>query len=206
MPRKIIWKELTALDWFGLISGIVGFVVDIVALSKISTFQSSSQGSSQSISIIGWIFLFVVMAYTIFICGFYARRVLAARNYGASRTLSFGQYERVEKGAQVFVYLVGITLSVFFFTILFLGSTGNAPAAANNMPAATVTPVPTISPVPSATGTARPISKEESEAFGNFLLLTLAIGVGIGVGAILCLVLGEAARALYTAFDPEYEP
>jgi hypothetical protein len=207
MPRKIIWKELTALDWFGLISGIVGFVVDIYALSKIFTFPSSSEG----VSITGWIVLFFVMVYTIFICSFYARRVLAARNYAQSRPMSAAQYERIERGATTFVYVVWIPLFVILSIMTFLGngmiqesSIENTPSAPSVTPVVTVTPTPTATP--GATSTAKPLSKEETASLNVLLAIIFGSMIGVAAGWIICLILNEAAKAVYTAFDPKYEP
>lgn len=68
-------QQLSGLDTFSFVSGIIGLVADVVGLS---TIFISVQGTQQP-SIIVWIVAALLIIYTILIISIYTRRFLVIR-------------------------------------------------------------------------------------------------------------------------------
>ena len=111
MQAKINWRTLSSLDWFGIISGSIGLIVDIIALSSI-LILSSTEASNISIGI--WLLAAFTIIYTTIIVGFYSRRFFCIRHRDRSKILTSRQYDRIENGSLSAIIVVGGPLIIAY--------------------------------------------------------------------------------------------
>jgi hypothetical protein len=121
-------KRLSPLDWFGLVSGILGLVADIIALLSVFAFVSPAS-ATQNANLPGfvWVFILSSIFYTHIILCFYVRRYFHLREerlntniFPNTRSEKQKRQDKIEEGmiliemlvsAPVFIVLIFITFS-----------------------------------------------------------------------------------------------
>lgn len=122
MDHDTVSAHLNGLEWFGLISGSIGLIVDVVALASIMRgFGTESFGiDNLTMSTIAFASVF----YTAVIIGFYTRRVLCVhgRQKFPGATLTREDYMRIRRSSLTVTYIVAAPLlavtSFMLFTAL----------------------------------------------------------------------------------------
>lgn len=115
-------RTFTGLDWFGLISGLIGLSADVIALAvfvRVITVSNEGTLALYPSTFALWIIILVVLSYTILILNFYARRVLLNRQRRKQKRLSYTKTESIDKGVFAITGLVGIPLLVLHLIVLF---------------------------------------------------------------------------------------
>jgi hypothetical protein len=106
-------KKLSGFEWFGLISGIVGLIADIISLSALGHFTQGEQANFQvPLFLIGLISFFAI-SYTLFIFGYYLYRIKL------SGDIEPGREWDVENGVKLLLFLIGILFYCLLFVFLF---------------------------------------------------------------------------------------
>lgn len=115
-------RTFTGLDWFGLISGLIGLSADVITLAVfVRVIKVSNEGTLAlyPTTFAFWIIILVVLSYTILILNFYTRRVLLNRQRRKQKHLSYTKTESIDKGVLAITLLVGIPLLVLHLIVLF---------------------------------------------------------------------------------------
>jgi len=111
--------RLRPLEWFGLVSGIIGLAADILSLMTLAT-KWDTKAASGSISTwitAVWALVLIGILYTTVITGFYARRFGRLRHQQRSRSWLSRDREKIEKGSRILSFLIGAPLIVAYFTM-----------------------------------------------------------------------------------------
>jgi hypothetical protein len=111
MPAKK--KGLSSLDIFGLTSGIIGLVADVIGLSALFGLTQASI----NIPFSSWVTTLILTVYSSLVMGFYARRILCHINQKKAKryaTLSLYDYARIEHASTIMTCLIAATLCLLF--------------------------------------------------------------------------------------------
>jgi hypothetical protein len=76
---------LSKLDIFGLVSGSIGLIADVISLSALFTLTSASIQVPRS----SWVTTIILLIYTGLVVGFYSRRLLCYLNRGRAKEEKF---------------------------------------------------------------------------------------------------------------------
>lgn len=115
-------KGLSKLEWFGLISGLVGLSADIITLSalfKHSQSQANISVPTVQLTFSLWLLLFFGISYAVLIASFYARRILIKKRRMLVRRFPNRRRGSVESGVLTITLLIGMPLFLFHFILLF---------------------------------------------------------------------------------------
>lgn len=123
-------QHLSSFDRFGLVSGIIGLLADVIALSTIFVQLQSSQGVPQ-IGVVVWIVAALSIVYTTLVISIYARRFFTSKQRRPGYTVTVAGYATIERGARAVTMAVGISLCLVFATLFVVaefsgGSLGQA--------------------------------------------------------------------------------
>lgn len=179
--------SLTKLEWFGLVSGVIGLVADVYSLSQIFTAsKNTSSATTQGLLAINtqiWILVLLSIIYTVFIFAFFSRRIFSLRHISADGVLSDENYGRIEAGAKSLTRILGMTLlsayTIAGFLALIDAESVRKAAAGNDI-------------------------WMKSPAEGLMMVFFGAAPVGLLFSYLVVDLLNVTARALYSAFDPKY--
>jgi hypothetical protein len=108
-------SRLSNIDKFGLGTGLIGLVADVVSLAGLFTFSSSAQGTPIPI----WIFVLISLIYSIAATNFYARRYFCKRVIRRNERLSRQELRRVEEGTASVTALISFPTLIAYFTFAF---------------------------------------------------------------------------------------
>jgi len=105
-------KGLSKLEVFGLTSGSIGLVADVISLSALFKLTSAGVEIPKS----SWITPLILITYTGVIVGFYSRRILCYLNRGKAKEDRFTKqgYNRIEHASVVITSLIVGTLCLMF--------------------------------------------------------------------------------------------
>ena len=119
--KPISWNELSYLDLFGIISGTIGLICNLIGLPSLLITSQKVQVGGTEFWILVFVLGFVLIVYITFIINIYTRRILYIRNKGNSprRALTVEQREKLESATQVVTSLAGLTL-LYVFTMSIL--------------------------------------------------------------------------------------
>ena len=177
--KRISWNELSYLDLFGIISGTIGLICNLIGLpSLLITSQKVPVGGTE-FWILVFVLVFLLIVYITFIVNIYTRRILYIKNKrNTPYALTVKQREKLESGTLVVTCLAGLTLLYIFATSIFILALANHPEAFKDL--TSVRPEATI----------------------NALMITAMLGF---LGYSGCLVVHQIGKLVYSAFDPEYK-
>lgn len=111
-------KKLSGIDWFTIITGVIGVATNVITL--LSLLLKSQQPEdvrhqkAGEIPAAVWVLVFFSTVYTTCILSFYSRRSLSKRHKRCKGILPKKARERIEFGAGAFTVIFGGT----FFLIL----------------------------------------------------------------------------------------
>ncbi len=117
ISKTSVEREQKGLDLFGLISGFIGLVTNIITLYSFYRATESQGVSSGGLSSFKglWIVSLISITYTVLIFSFYCRRVLIARYESRRRRRLAGvRRSSVENGISLYTCLFGTPLFVFY--------------------------------------------------------------------------------------------
>ena len=177
--KRISWSELSYLDLFGIISGTIGLICNLIGLPTLLITSQKVQVSGTEFWILVFVFVFLLIVYTTFIVNIYTRRSLYIRYKRNLRALTVKQREKLESGTLVITWLAGLTLLYVFTTSILILEHANHPEHFKN---------------PNTGGYG-----EAVVGIVIFLLLTTVLGV------LGCNGVHELGKLVYSAFDPEYK-
>jgi hypothetical protein len=111
-------KGLSSLDVFGLISGLIGLVADVISLSALFGLTQANL----SIPTSSWVTSLILIFYTSIVVGFYSRRILCHINRKklADTNLDTDTCDRIEKAATIIGYVITATLCLMFIYSIIL--------------------------------------------------------------------------------------
>ena len=174
--KRISWSELSYLDLFGIISGTIGLICNLIGLPSLLITSQKVQVGGTEFWILVFVLGFVLIIYITFIINIYTRRILYIRNKGNSpRALTVKQREKLESATQVVTSLAGLTLLYVFTTSILILVHANHPE----------------------------LFKDPINDLTVALLSTLTGTTFLGFFG--CLVVHELGKLVYSAFDPEYK-
>jgi len=108
-PKKKI--DLSNLDIFGLVSGIIGLIADVISLSALVGLTKANI----SIPVTSHVTSVILIIYTLMIAGFYARRILVYINQKKiARKQMTIDYKKIEVGARVVVCVLAASLFTLY--------------------------------------------------------------------------------------------
>lgn len=121
-------EGLRKLEWFGLVSGLVGLIADgITLLTLFSNVQNSHISPTPNFNIISfnlWLITFFGISYTVLIASYYIRRILK-RKYWQYRkrvsalAVSDKRRRATERAITAITSLVAMPLFLLHFLLLF---------------------------------------------------------------------------------------
>jgi hypothetical protein len=122
--------RLSRLEWFGLISGLIGLAADCVTLlALLRDVQNSHISLTPSLNITSfslWLITFFGVAYTVLIFSYYTRRVLMRKYTLYRKRVPISMYEIKQKkrkatrrAISAITTLVGVPLFLLHFLLLF---------------------------------------------------------------------------------------
>ncbi len=116
-------KNFTGLDWFTVVTGIIGLVSNIITLASlfigVQKAEAVHSEKATGISTAIWILIFFTIVYTTSIVSFYARRLFSKRHKRKRGNLSQRSYDQIEFGAGAVTVIFGGT---FFLILAILGA------------------------------------------------------------------------------------
>ncbi|MET0626581.1 MAG: hypothetical protein ABW250_26840 [Pyrinomonadaceae bacterium] len=120
-------ESLTRFDWFGIISGVIGLIADVIAISSVLIMSQKGQDVSTAL----WLISFVGIIYTTFVVSFYARRVFTANHKLKGGELTPKSQKTIDSGSAALTIVVGGAL---FFAFLFSVLAQPSPTPATDIP------------------------------------------------------------------------
>jgi hypothetical protein len=120
--------RLSKLEWFGLISGLIGLVADgITLLTLFSNVQNTHISLAPSFNVTSfnlWLISFFGVAYTVLIVSYYIRRILMRRYMRYRKRVSVSEVsqkrrEETKRAISVITALIGVPLFLLHFLLLF---------------------------------------------------------------------------------------
>lgn len=176
--KRISWNELSYLDIFGIISGTIGLICNLIGLPSLLITSQKVQVGGTDFWILVFVLVFVLMVYITFVINMYTRRILCIRNKRNSpRALTVKQREKLESGTLVVTCLAGLTLLYVFTTSILILGHANHPEHFDKDPR-----VPFL-----------------------FQLVFVPLLTTLVPGLPGCLGIHELGKLVYSAFDPEYK-
>ena len=116
--KRISWSELSYLDVFGIISGTIGLICNLIGLPSLLITSQKAQVGDTEFWILVFVSVFVLIVYITFIVNIYKRRIVYIRHKrNAPRALTVKQREKLESGTSgtlVVTCLAGLTLLYVF--------------------------------------------------------------------------------------------
>ena len=126
--KRISWNELSYLDLFGIISGTIGLICNLIGLPSLLITSQKVQVGGTDFWILVFVLVFALIVYITFITNIYTRRILYIRNKRNSpRALTVKQREKLESGTLVVTCLAGLTLLYVFTTSILILEHANHP-------------------------------------------------------------------------------
>jgi hypothetical protein len=169
-------EKLSRFDWFGIISGIIGLIADVISLSTLFIVSKGNQDSqnqtNSGISFGVWIASFLMILYTILIASFYSRRLFAMKHKAKNINLDAYRKGMIEKGARGFTYIFGFPFMQAYMIALLFALTSLIPPS--------------------------PIRDEKVAA-----IMIFVGGLSMGLSFLVCYLINEQAEKMYAAFDPD---
>ncbi len=107
---------MSGLEWFALLSGVIGLVADFVTIGSMIHLGSPSTKYPTVI----WFLASILIVYTTIVLSFYARRIAVVRHLSAHGKLSEEIFWRIEKGSNMIAKLIGTPLILLFAVSLAL--------------------------------------------------------------------------------------
>ena len=123
-------SELTRFDLFGIASGIIGLVADVITISSLfiasrKASETSPESATTTFSI--WVIAFLATLYSILIASFYARRIFAAKQKRKTNELSPVQKKIIGRGGSALTFAMGTPILVVFLSSAILSLTSKMP-------------------------------------------------------------------------------
>lgn len=176
--KRISWNELSYLDLFGIISGTIGLICNLIGLPSLLITSQKVQVGGTEFWILVFASVFMLIGYITFIVNIYTRRILYIRNKRNSpRALTVKQREKLESGTLVVTSLAGFTLLYVFTTSILVLAIAN-----------------------------HPVDFKDRIAGANAVFgIGFALGVTGFIGYFGCRGVHELGKLVYSAFDPEYK-
>ncbi len=105
-------KGLSKLDIFGLVSGSIGLIADVISLSALFALTSASV----QVPTFNWVSTLVLIVYTSVIVGFYSRRIIFYINRRDTTKEKFTKrdFDRIEHASIAITSLITGTLWLMF--------------------------------------------------------------------------------------------
>jgi hypothetical protein len=107
LKQATVGKKLTSLDWFGIVTGLIGLIVDVIALSAIFSLPQSKEYTFNTSL---WLLAATSLIYTITVISVYARRVFCIRYRGRVRSLSIEKVAKIERGVTGIIFGIGLPI------------------------------------------------------------------------------------------------
>lgn len=203
-PRK---KGLSKLDIFGLVSGIIGLIADVIGLSALFGLAQANV----SIPVSSWVTTALLILYTGIVTGFYSRRIFCYMNQrnNNKKTLELHHFSRIEEASTVVTYLVVTTLCfMFLYSVraeLFRADSIATEQAIRDInekyEKLKVTAMPEENEQLEKTRK-QAILERESDGFGGKVTIIFVLGLLTFGGAAM---LNYLSRVIYKGCDPSYE-
>lgn len=109
-------NRMSGLEWFAVLSGVIGLVADFVTIG--SMIHSGSPSTKYPTVI--WFLVSTLILYTTIVLSFYARRIAVVRHKSAHGKLSEDMFWKIEKGSKMVAKLIGTPLILLFAVSLAL--------------------------------------------------------------------------------------
>jgi hypothetical protein len=101
---------MTRLDWFALLSGIIGLLADIITICSVAFLKPSPTMTPTVI----WILVPFLILYTTIVLSCYARRVAVVRHLATRQKMTEEVFRRIDKGGKMIAKAVGTPLLLLY--------------------------------------------------------------------------------------------